>query len=65
MNKLADYVLYAHRGDTWEFHSMVAPTTVVETLVMGISMQLKQQSIKNMEKLSKLRKNYGEIVPSS
>ena len=64
MNKLADYVLYAHRGDKWDFHSMVAPTTVVETLVMLIGKQLEQQSLDNLEKLSKLRSNYGNIVPS-
>ncbi|MDW0117770.1 MurR/RpiR family transcriptional regulator [Sporosarcina thermotolerans] len=64
MNKLADYVLYAHRGDTWDFHSMVAPTTVVETLVMLIGNQLEQQSIENLEKLSKLRRDYGDIIPS-
>ncbi|WHT49146.1 MurR/RpiR family transcriptional regulator [Sporosarcina thermotolerans] len=64
MNKLADYVLYAHRGDAWDFHSMVAPTTVVETLVMLIGNQLEQQSIENLEKLSKLRRDYGDIIPS-
>jgi len=64
MNKLADYVLYAHRGDTWDFHSMVAPTTVVETLVMLISQQLEESSLKNLEKLSELRRKYGDIVPN-
>src|SRR5699024_11399692 len=44
MNKLADYVLYAHRGDSWDFHSMVAPTTVVESLVLLISQQLADHS---------------------
>ena len=64
MNKLADYVLYAHRGDAWEFHSMVAPTTVVETLVMLIGQQLEQRSLENLEKLSELRKIMVDIVPS-
>ena len=64
MNKLADYVLYAHRGDTWEFHSMVAPTTVVETVVMLIGQQFEERSIENLKKLSKLRRDYGDIVPS-
>lgn len=64
MNKLADYVLYAYRGDTWDFHSMVAPTTVVETLVMLISQQLGERSLKNLEKLSELRRKYGDIVPN-
>lgn len=63
MNKLASYVLYAHRGDSWDFHSMVAPTTVVEALIMLISQQLEDHSLKNLEKLSELRKKYGDIVP--
>lgn len=64
MHQLADYILYTHRGDTWQFHSMVAPTTVVETLVMLIGQQLEERSIKNLEKLSELRRMYGDIVPN-
>lgn len=64
MNELANYVLYADRGDTWNFHSMVAPITVVETLVMLIGQELEEQSLENLEKLSELRKKYREIVPN-
>mgnify|MGYP002509882817 FL=1 len=64
MNQLANYVLYAHRGDSWAFHSMVTPTTVVEALVMLISQQLEDHSLKNLEKLSHLRRKYGDIVPN-
>ncbi|MCF3944531.1 MurR/RpiR family transcriptional regulator [Oceanobacillus alkalisoli] len=64
MNRLADYVLYAYRGDTWEFHSMVAATTVVEMLVMLVGQRLEEKSMENLQKLSKLRREYGDIVPS-
>lgn len=64
MNNLADHVLYAYRGDAWEFHSMVAPTTVVETLVMLIGQQLEKRAIANAKKLSSLRKEYGDIIPN-
>lgn len=64
MNDLADYVLYAHRGDSWEFHSMVAPMTVIETLVMLVGQQLEESSLENLEKLSGLRRKYIDIVPN-
>lgn len=64
MNKLGNYVLYAHRGDSWAFHSMIAPTTIVEALVLLISQQLEDHSLKNLEKLSELRRKYGDIVPN-
>ncbi|MHA6253336.1 MurR/RpiR family transcriptional regulator [Oceanobacillus sp. CAU 1775] len=64
MNELADYVLYADRGDTWEFHSMVAPMTVVETLVMLVGQKLEEKSLGGLEKLSELRSKYGDIVPN-
>lgn len=64
MNNLADYVLYANRGDAWSFHSMVGPITVVETLIMLIGQELEDSSLENLEKLSELRKKYGDIVPN-
>jgi DNA-binding MurR/RpiR family transcriptional regulator len=63
MNDLADYVLYADRGDTWEFHSMVAPITVLETLIMLVGQQLEDQSMKGLKKLSELRRRYGDTIP--
>ena len=64
MNKLADYVLYANRGDAWDFHSMVGPITVAETLIMLIGQELEESSLENLEKLSELRRKYGDIVPN-
>lgn len=64
MHELADYVLYANRGDVWDFHSMIGPLTVVETLIMLIGQELEGSSLENLEKLSELRKKYGDIVPN-
>lgn len=64
VKQLANYILYAYRGDTWNFHSMVAPISVVETVVMLVGLNLEDRSLKNLEKLSKLREEYSTIVSS-
>ena len=64
MNQLANYVLYADRGDIWDFHSMVGPLTVVEALIMLIGQELEESSIENLKRLSELRRKYQGIVPN-
>ena len=64
MNQLANYVLYADRGDIWDFHSMIGPLTVVEALIMLVGQELEESSIENLKKLSELRKKYRDIVPN-
>lgn len=64
MNHLANYVLYADRGDIWDFHSMVGPLTVVEVLIMLIGQELEESSIENLKRLSELRRKYRGIVPN-
>lgn len=64
MNQLANYVLYADRGDIWDFHSMVGPLTVVEALIMLIGQELEESSIENLKRLSELRRKYRGIVPN-
>lgn len=34
----ADIVLYAGRGEVWEFHSMVGPTYIIENLILGVGL---------------------------
>ncbi|MCM3767252.1 MurR/RpiR family transcriptional regulator [Neobacillus niacini] len=58
-----DYIFYTNRGELWEFHSMIAPTFLVENFILGIGQYLEQQSLRNLEKLSELRKIYKEILP--
>ncbi|NQX67489.1 MurR/RpiR family transcriptional regulator [Paenibacillus alba] len=63
MNANADMVLYALRGQVWEFHSMVAPTMLVESLVIGVGMRSKESALGKLEKLNKLRKRYAAHIP--
>ena len=35
-----DYVFYTNRGELWEFHSMIAPTFLIENFILGIGQQL-------------------------
>ena len=62
-NTNADIVLYASRGELWEFHSMVAPTFLIENLIIGIGMQQKKKSIAKLENLNELRRKYKDILP--
>ncbi|MBD8070151.1 MurR/RpiR family transcriptional regulator [Bacillus sp. PS06] len=58
-----DYIFYTNRGELWEFHSMIAPTFLVENFILGIGQHLEEQSLQNLEKLSELRKLYKEQLP--
>ncbi len=58
-----DYIFYTNRGELWEFHSMIAPTFLVENFILGIGQYLEQQSLQNLEKLSELRKLYKDQLP--
>lgn len=63
MRDHADYTLYAHRGEMWEFHTMVSPVAVLEALIMGVGKQLEENSLLPLEKLSNIRKKYINIIP--
>lgn len=62
-NTNADIVLYASRGELWEFHSMVAPTFIVENLIIEVGIRQKEKSISKLEKLNELRSKYKSILP--
>lgn len=62
-NTSADIVLYASRGELWEFHSMVAPTFLIENLIIGVGMSRKEHSISKLEDLNELRKKYKDTLP--
>ncbi|MNE48723.1 hypothetical protein D3C80_1432050 [compost metagenome] len=61
----ADIVLYAGRGEVWEFHSMVGPTYIIENLILGVGLLSKDSSLRKLEKLQKLRAQYGGKLPRS
>jgi DNA-binding MurR/RpiR family transcriptional regulator len=62
-NTTADIILYASRGELWEFHSMVAPIFLIENLIIGVGMRKKEQSISKLEELNELRSKYKSILP--
>lgn len=60
---LADHVLFASRGEMWEFHSMIAPTYIVENLIIATGMKNKEKSLRKLEELSELRIRYADELP--
>ncbi len=59
----ADITLYSYRGPMWEFHSMVAPTALVESLIVGVGMENQETTIEKLEYLNRLRKQYASLLP--
>ena len=59
----ADYLLFASRGELWEFHSMIAPTFIVENIIIAVGKKMSEQSMKKLEMLDALRKEYKDILP--
>ena len=46
-----DYVFYTNRGELWEFHSMIAPTFLIENFILGIGQYLEKQSHSEFRKV--------------
>ncbi len=59
----ADYLLFASRGELWEFHSMIAPTFIVENMIIAVGKKMSEQSMKKLEMLDAIRKEYKDILP--
>lgn len=59
----ADITLYGSRGEPWEFHSMVAPTLILEMLVISVGSHSKDESLDKLHELQALRKKYRKLLP--
>lgn len=59
----ADITLYSSRGEPWEFHSMVAPTLILEMLVIAVGSSDKDDSLNKLKDLEALRRKYRKILP--
>ncbi|GAA5415635.1 putative HTH-type transcriptional regulator YbbH [Paraliobacillus ryukyuensis] len=59
----ADAVLFASRGEEYAFHSMIAPTFLIENLILSVGLRHKEANLKRLEKLSKLRESYHGELP--
>ncbi|QOV10043.1 MurR/RpiR family transcriptional regulator [Viridibacillus arvi] len=62
-NTTADIILFSSRGELWEFHSMIAPTFLIENLIIGVGKELKENSISKLEELNSLRSKYKDLLP--
>lgn len=59
----ADIVLYAGRGEVWEFHSMVGPIYIIENMILGVGLVNRDHNLSNLDKLQQLRAQYGGKLP--
>lgn len=59
----ATVTLYTARGQLWEFHSMVAPVALLETLIVAVGKQMEEQAVAGSEALHELRKKYHKLLP--
>lgn len=59
----SDVTLYASRGEIWEFHSMVAPTFLIENLIVAAGMKNQEQHLRKLDQLNQLRKKYDQELP--
>ncbi len=59
----ASITLFASRGERSEFHSMIAPTYLIEQLILAVGNQDKETNLLKLEELSTLRKAYANYLP--
>jgi DNA-binding MurR/RpiR family transcriptional regulator len=51
----ADVVLSAKRGPVSEFHSLVVPMTIINTLLLAVAQEEQAQVMTNLDKLDQMR----------
>ncbi|MEF2966272.1 MurR/RpiR family transcriptional regulator [Paenibacillus sp. M1] len=59
----SDITLFASRGEAWEFHSMIAPTFMVENLIVAVGMRNQEEHLLKLNELNQLRKKYAHELP--
>lgn len=59
----ADLVLYAGRGEVWEFHSMIGPVFVIENLILNVGLAMNEESLGKLRHLQQLRARYHSKLP--
>lgn len=59
----ADVSLYTARGQLWEFHSMIAPMAIVETLIVAVGKAREEEALAGGEELHRLRREYRKWLP--
>ncbi|WP_080843723.1 MurR/RpiR family transcriptional regulator [Cytobacillus gottheilii] len=59
----ATYTLYTSRGDVGEFHSMVAPIALIESIVVNVGKHMGDQALDKLHELHQIRKDYHDRLP--
>ncbi|MFD2627510.1 MurR/RpiR family transcriptional regulator [Oceanobacillus kapialis] len=59
----ADHVLFTSRGDVGDFHSMVAPIALIESIVINVGKQMGEPALQNLHDLHEVRKEYQDKLP--
>lgn len=54
---------YVYRGEVKEYHSMAAPTALIDSLIILLAKKLEQESVDNLSKLYKLKEKYKNEIP--
>lgn len=58
----ATFVLYTCRGEQQEFHSMVAPVALIDSLTIALAKQDEQHAIPNLQRLYDLRQKHASSL---
>ncbi|AKL97280.1 transcriptional regulator RpiR family [Clostridium aceticum] len=61
LHEKCDAFIYSYRGEQAEYHSMVAPMSVVDCLIIKIAMK-SEVSVRHLEKLNQLRAQYQGLI---
>jgi DNA-binding MurR/RpiR family transcriptional regulator len=61
LDKKCEALIYSYRGEQTEYHSMVAPLSVVDALVIKIAMKSKD-SVNHLEKLTSMRNKHQSLI---
>jgi len=62
-SKRADINLFVYRGEAKEYHSMTAPTALIDALVVLTAQKLGAPALKNLSALYQLKEKYAEQIP--
>ncbi len=61
----ADVVLAARRGPMAEFHSLVVPMTIINTLLLALADEDREQVMQYLDKLDQMRERMNKTLQSS
>jgi DNA-binding MurR/RpiR family transcriptional regulator len=61
--KESDINICLYRGEENEYHSMTAPIAIIDSLIVLIAKEIKNNSVNKLDKLNELKENYINKIP--